>query len=208
LTEYYSKYLILSIILFSLLSTVLAVLCVDFKLHGSVRKLYFEINVCQYILFVFNFLCFLFLVIINTKSIEKSVKRNIIISIVIYFFLLINIIFAFDIYFMKSNLINMGLSIFNPIFTILIYPLAILAILAIYLNINVWNLLFVDMFIWIVLFCIILTNNVIFTILFRFIKYKNDNKNIILTLYYLQSNNVSISLMVLILSMFFGLTMV
>jgi hypothetical protein len=180
--KYSFKHFPLVIIAFSLISTGLSIFSINFSK-------YITTTIFQYILFVINFFCSLFFMVINIKSLEKSLKRNIVISAIIYIFLLINIFVSFDFYFIKSNLIH-AYSIFSILFIIPIYPILLLGS---YILGKLADNTFMGIILsFISLFFIIIINNIIFTILFKFIKYKNDNKYITLTLYYFQNNSLSI----------------
>lgn len=180
LAKYYFKYLPLVIIIFSLISTFLSIFCIDFDKFP-------ETNLFQSILFVIDFVAVLFFILLNTKSLEKSIK-NIIISLIIYFYLFINIIVLFNYYFIESNLAVILYSLINIFYII---PIAPFLFIGIKFNIPIPEIVSI----FIMLFFIILTNNIVFTFIFKYIKYKNDNKYITLTLYYLQSNIVSIILL-------------
>jgi len=89
IVKYYSKYLILFIILQSLIISIF--LTIYFE-TGSIL-LY---DIYGYILFGFGIISIIFLIIINTKSIEKRFFRNIIISIIIYLHWLMYVFLLFD----------------------------------------------------------------------------------------------------------------
>jgi hypothetical protein len=185
--RYYSKYLLLVIIGFSLISTILSMVSINFDNFDKI----FTTSIFQYTLFVINILCILLLVKINIKSLEKSSKRNFTILGIIYFSLLINIVISFDFYFIKSDLIQ-TYSVLNVLNILPIYPIFLIVY-----EYEIFKKLPARVSIGIVLFFIILVNNIAFTLLFKFVKYKNENKYIILTLYYFQNNSLSIIILLL-----------
>ena len=174
--KYYSKFLPLIIIIFSLFSTILVLLCINFN------TVLIETSESQYLLFFLNILYALSVIILNIKSLNWSMKRNIFISIIIYCSLIINIIITFDFYFIKSDLIYYYsiLNILNllPAFLVFLFTAG--------------TQISENIILGITLFVHIIINNIIITILFHFMKYKNNIKYIILTLYYFQSNSFSI----------------
>jgi len=183
IVKYYTKYFILIIILFSFLATVLSIIG-DGLMEFDIEKTFKETSIFAYILFAFNIICTILLIIINTKSIDKKFIRNYIITIIIYFSLLFNIIATFDFYFINSHF-KFIYSILNIIINFPFYM--ILSIIA--LTLHPYNIAVSEtILLAIVLFPQILVNNIIFTLLFKIMKHKNNDKYIALTLYYIQNS--------------------
>jgi hypothetical protein len=183
IVKYYSKYLIPIIILFSLLTTVLSIIGYGF-LEFDIVKTFKITSIYPYILFAFVIIFTIPLIIINTKSIDKKFKRNYIITIIIYFSLLFNIIATFDFYFIKSHFMFIY-SIINLIINFPFYMILSMISLALLIpNTTVPETILMI----ILLFPQILISNIIFMLLFKIMKYKNNDKYIALTLYYIQNS--------------------
>jgi hypothetical protein len=183
IVKYYSKYLILFIILQSLIISILL-------------TIYFEINnillddIYGYTLFGFGIISIIFLIVINTKSIEKRLFRNIIISIIIYLHLLIKAFLSFDTLFLKNNYLS-HLPFFHS-FSLFFYLYDIITRLYIKIPVKIpqiklsFEISEIIYFVT-VMFFVMLIINLIYTFIFKFIKYKNNNKYLILTLCYIQN---------------------
>jgi hypothetical protein len=136
----------------------------------------FKKGVFQYVLLIFNLLAVSLIILINVKSIDKTLKQNNTISIVIYIYLIIHLLIVIDCFFINS-------------FIMVLYGLLYLP----YLPLIFVSLILASVFQlpeWILAFPIILLTNIIFSIIIRKIKYINDdNKYIVSALFYLQNNN-------------------
>jgi hypothetical protein len=193
---YYTKYLILIIFSCSFLTALLSILCNDMmKYSGTgVRILDVKASIPQCILFAINTICVFSFIVVNTKSMDKKLFRNHIISNIIYFILIFNIIVSIDFYFLKWGLMLLNLINILNIFNILFYPLTNIFFGLSEIYKRYYELPEIVFYI-ILMFFQILANNIIFTLFFRIVKYKDNNKYITSTLYYIQNNSLWMMLM-------------
>jgi len=174
-SSYYFKYLPLILLIFSLISSVFSMFSINYNEMLTT-------SIFQYILYFINVICIMLIIVLNMKFMNKNIIQNIIISIIIYIFLFINMFVTFDFYFIKSNLLQLY-SIINLVNIIPIYPVFLISF-SIFSNEMIISTIF--------LFFIMIIYNILFSILFKIIKYKNNYKYIVLSLYYFQNNSLSI----------------
>jgi hypothetical protein len=181
-----TKYSFLTIFVFSLANTVL------FLLLKSLDENNIKIGNISFfqLLSIINILLIFLFIYIYINSIEKDKKLNIFISIIIILSFLINIFGTIDLYFNEENIFVMILGFFNilPLIIILIFSYFLeraIDLLPINTNYTAWDLIY---------FVYIFINNIVISILIKKLIFKNNNKYILLTLYYLQSNICIINL--------------
>ena len=184
LEKVYNEHIFVVVILFSFLITLLAM-----PLYDITRQID-QMNTYQLLLFIFNIACIISFITIYIIYKEKN-KRMLIILILFTIGFLINIMATIDLYFLKVAYIVVFLGILNIIPSLIIIN-QIIDILQI-------NSEFITFGLW--LFLYILTSNIIVTIVFKFLNFRNNKKNVLLTLYYLQGNIAIIN----ILSIYFML---
>jgi hypothetical protein len=179
IVKYYSKYLFLFIILQSLIISILI------AIHFEINNVLLD-DIYGYTLFGFGIISIIFLIVINTKSIEKGLFRNIIISIIIYLHLLIKGFLSFDTLFLGDNFLP-RLPLFNS-FSLFFYLYGIIVeLLSKIPRIELSSEISLIIYFVTELFFTMLIINLIYTFIFKFIKYKNNNKYLILTLCYIQN---------------------
>jgi hypothetical protein len=138
-------------------------------------------SLTELFLFIFNILCISCFTIIYIKSIEKNNKRNIVVSVLIFFGFLMNVLGTIDYIFSEMTFLKLlGLLNLIPAYFILSFSFFLDNLLPINSDVFFPNSITYFLYIFI--------NNILILILFKFLIFRKDNKPILLTLYFMQSN--------------------
>jgi hypothetical protein len=175
-----TKYSFLTIFVFSLINAVLFILLKFFDENNTKIG---DVSFFQ-LLSIINILLISLFITIYMNSIEKNKKLDSFFSIIIILNFIINILGTIDLYFTESNGFVQVLGFFNllPMSILFIFSYLlerILNLLPININYTAENLTY---------FVYIFVNNIVISVLIKKLTFENNNKYILLTLYYLQSN--------------------
>jgi hypothetical protein len=203
LDKLYLRYPFLVVFAFSLFATFLALPTVQFNeplSHWDIFRtdeiLLMKSSGYQLLLFSLNIFCIIRFMVMYLISIEKNKKRNVFIFIILVIGFLMNILFTFDLFYVKSNISVILLFIPFVLIVLLLYPILIL--IPFPDNMSDTHEYIIYIIIGVILFFIVLINNSIIKYIFKFIILKNNKKNEILTLYFLQNNTQLINVLAII----------